>query len=188
MTWVRPINEAWSKRQEKKDTATLAEALSNGNVNYDIEVTVDEFGNPSYFVYRNGKLDSTLTTELAGLMAEFCLSEYQKLQNSPAGKLYTVVTSAFFIVDGTKFIINGIVNLGNGLAIGYGVNATTGEATQLLVRAVGAVISEALATVSVGISELLTGVSISAINGGSGNDHKSNPDKGNSPIWKNLRM
>ncbi|WP_321386386.1 hypothetical protein [uncultured Enterococcus sp.] len=166
MTWARPINEAWKKRQEKKEALALTQALSNGNVNYDVEVTADEFGNPSYFVYKNGQLDAKLTAELAGLMAEFRLSEYQKFQDSPVGKLYTFATSAMFIVDGTKFVVNGLVNLGNGLAIGYGVNAVTGEATQLLVRADGAVISEALATVSVGVSEILTGVSISAVNWG----------------------
>ncbi|MHC5215763.1 hypothetical protein ACYSNR_03785 [Enterococcus sp. LJL128] len=172
MTWVRPINEAWKKRQEElSKRPEVREALDS--VNYDVEITVDEFGNPNYYVYKNGKLDTKLTAEYVYLMAEFRLAEYKKLMDSPVGKVYTTITSVLFIVNGTQYVINGLRTLGNGLSIGYGVNAVTGEPATLLLRADGSVVSEALATVSVGIVELLTGVSISTINWGesSGGDN-----------------
>ncbi|WP_321385043.1 hypothetical protein [uncultured Enterococcus sp.] len=158
LTWTRPVNEAWQKRQKKMDATKLAEALSNKSTKYKVEAVVDEVGHPSYFVYRNGRLSSRLTTELARLLAEFRLTKYQgRLDvSSIEGTRPVIVT-----VDDKQATISSIVSLSECLAIGYGEDTETGKPEQLLVRIEQGTVTEGLMTVSPGLSELLTGAKVS---------------------------
>ncbi|MGL4695436.1 T7SS effector LXG polymorphic toxin [Enterococcus larvae] len=160
MAWAKPVNDAWKKRQKRVDATILAEALSKGNTEHTVEVTVDDHGNPSYYVYRNGKMNMKLTLELARLMAEFRLAEYPMLMDSSEAKSYSVIATTSVIVDNTQFTIHGVIDLGKSLAIGCGMNPATGEAARLLVRMNDTVITEALTTISAAASELLAGGSI----------------------------
>lgn len=157
LTWTRPVDEAWVKRQKRVAAHAVADCLSKRHVDYSVEVTTDESSNASYFVYKNGKLNSKLTLELARLMAEFRLAEQNQLTASFVGDVQPCITDEPFRLNDEVFTINRLMKLGNSLAIGCGMNTETDEPAQVLVRTKDAKISELLTTASVEISELLTG-------------------------------
>ncbi|ALS01478.1 hypothetical protein ATZ33_08890 [Enterococcus silesiacus] len=99
-------------------------------------------------------------------MAELRLRELDNFLNSPIGKVYTTVLGMSFLYGGTKIIVKGIVELGNGLAMAYGMDAATGQMIPVLVRSDGLVISEVIQSVSAGVAQAITGIGISAIGGG----------------------
>lgn len=152
-SWIKDVNLRWTEREFK-------------NTNYEVKIRMDEFGNPIYEVYKNGKLDSEATLEYIALMAELRLRELDNFLNSPIGRVYTTVLGMSFLYGGTKIIVKGIVELGNGLAMAYGMDAATGQMIPVLVRTDGLVISEVIQSVSSGIAQAITGIGISAIGGG----------------------
>lgn len=163
LTWTQPVHDAWRQRQKRVDATILAETLSKKSKGYRVEATLDESGKPSYFVYKKGLLNSKLTSELAQLLAEFQLAKYQGVMNNDASleQANPSIISAPLTIGDAQVMVNSSVSLGEDLAIGFGKNVETGEPVQLLIRIKQAEVSEALTTVSVGISELLTGVTIS---------------------------
>lgn len=152
-SWMKDVNLRWTEREFK-------------NTKYEVKMRMDEFGNPIYEVYKNGKLDSEATLEYIALMAELRLRELDNFLNSPIGKVYTAVVGMVFFYGGAKFIVKGIVDLGNGLAMAYGMDAATGQMIPVLVRSDGLVISEVIQSVSAGVAQAITGIGISAIGGG----------------------
>ncbi|EOH97281.1 hypothetical protein UAY_02437 [Enterococcus moraviensis ATCC BAA-383] len=144
-SWIKDVNLRWTEREFK-------------NTNYEVKIRMDEFGNPIYEVYKNGKLDSEATIEYIALMAELRLRELDNFLNSPIGKVYTTVVGMSFLYGGAKIIVKGIVELGNGLAMAYGMDAATGQMIPVLVRTDGLVISEVIQSVSAGVAQAITGI------------------------------
>ncbi|WP_429949014.1 hypothetical protein IGJ55_002454 [Enterococcus sp. AZ170] len=95
-------------------------------------------------------------------MAELRLRELDNFLNSPIGKFYTAVVGMVFFYGGAKFIVKGIVDLGNGLAMAYGMDAATGQMIPVLVRSDGLVISEVIQSVSAGVAQVVTGITVNA--------------------------
>ncbi|WP_208929192.1 hypothetical protein [Enterococcus rotai] len=148
-SWIKDVNLRWTEREFK-------------NTNYEVKIRMDEFGNPTYEVYKNGKLDSEATLEYIALMAELRLRELDNFLNSPIGRVYTTVLGMSFLYGGAKIIVKGIVDLGNGLAMAYGMDAATGQLIPVLVRTDGLVISEVIQSVSAGVAQVVTGITVNA--------------------------
>ena len=111
-----------------------------------------------------------------------CLAEFM---SSPAGKLYTTIISVVAMVNGAKVIFKSIYELGKGISLAYGVNATTGQPVYALVQADGLVISDVVSSVSSGVAQAITGVAVSAFDssllGANGTQTTSNT------LWQNGR-
>ncbi|MGX7151138.1 T7SS effector LXG polymorphic toxin [Enterococcus ureasiticus] len=171
-SWIKDVNLRWTEREFK-------------NTKYEVNIRMDEFGNPIYEVYKNGKLDSEATLEYIALMAELRLRELDNFLNSPIGKVYTTVVGMSFLYGGAKIIVKGIVDLGNGLAMAYGMDAATGQMIPMLVRSDGLVISEVIQSVSAGVAQAITGIGISAIGGGDSLLGAKGTQTDSKTLWQN---